>query len=110
MNPGEYDTKITILKKQNSDGADDELSNNFEWLPLCEKWAKQLRVQGVAQTLGTADSTLQKKVLEIRASSNIDDTCRVKWGKDIYDIETVDDSLKRKTGLIRITIKKVVNS
>ena len=110
MNPGEYDTKIIILKKESGEASDDTLSNDFEWVPFCEKWAKQIRFQGAAQTLGTASSTQKKWVLEIRASSNIDDTCRVQWSGSTYEIEDIDDSLKRKTGLIRITIKKVVNS
>lgn len=110
MNPGEYDTKIIILKKESGEASDDTLSNDFEWVPFCEKWAKQIRFQGAAQTMGTADANLIKRVFEIRASSNIDVTCRVKWNGSIYEIEDVDDSLKRKTGLIRITIKKAVNS
>lgn len=110
MNPGEYDTKIIILKKESDEASDDTLSNSFDWVPFCEKWAKQIRFQGAAQTMGTADANLIKRVFEIRASSNIDNTCRVKWNGSTYEIEDVDDSLKRKTGLIRITIKKVVNS
>ena len=110
MNPGEYDTKIIILKKEYAETSDDTLANSFTWVTLCEKWAKQIRFQGTAQTLGMADSTQKKWVLEIRASSNIDDTCRVQWNGSIFDIEDVDSSFKRKTGLIRITIQKVVNS
>lgn len=109
MNPGEFDTKIIILQKQ-KDSNSDSLDSHFKWVPICEKWAKQITYQGSNQNIGASESNCKKWVLEVRYDPNITDTCRVKWGNKQYEIEDVDGSLRRKTGRIRITIKTAVNN
>jgi len=106
MQIGEMDTRITIKSRSITTGTD--ASQVPAWSTVATVWAKWVNVHGQEVWAAQAINAIRAATVTIRYRSDVNLTCAILLGSDLYEIVSMDD-IRNRHEYIELKVKQVVN-